>query len=127
MCKTYVTDQGWLPFCCEVCWDSHDAEFQRDCERGRFDHLFKETTVDHLDVQENCSCTAVEDPWCEVHGEQYLFPLYWRIGTLVFLTWCLAWMFIVLVSGDVHPVMHIWNLLNVAGGGYIVHTAWKKY
>jgi hypothetical protein len=33
VCRQRITDSGWVPFCCEVCFDSADAEDQRLIER----------------------------------------------------------------------------------------------
>jgi hypothetical protein len=40
-CDQRITDSGWVPFCCEVCWDSTDAEERRLCESGLYDQLFR--------------------------------------------------------------------------------------
>lgn len=43
-CRSVLTGEqvrDWGVFCCEICWDSEDAETQREIEAGRFDHLWK--------------------------------------------------------------------------------------
>ncbi len=37
VCKQRITDVGWDPVCCEVCWDSLDAEERRWCD-GQLTH-----------------------------------------------------------------------------------------
>lgn len=39
ICKFRPTQSDWLPFCCEVCWDSFDAEERRNLESGMYDDL----------------------------------------------------------------------------------------
>jgi hypothetical protein len=39
VCGQWPTTSDWLPFCCEVCWDSADAEMSRDIESGKYDDL----------------------------------------------------------------------------------------
>lgn len=34
VCGERITMTGWTPFCCEVCFDSADADEQRLLERG---------------------------------------------------------------------------------------------
>lgn len=33
VCRQWITDSGWAPFCCEVCFDSDDAQTRREIER----------------------------------------------------------------------------------------------
>lgn len=33
VCRQRITDGGWAPFCCEVCFDSDDAQTRREVER----------------------------------------------------------------------------------------------
>jgi hypothetical protein len=39
-CRQRITTDDWEPFCSEICWDSADAEFQRQVESGYIDSLF---------------------------------------------------------------------------------------
>lgn len=50
VCRQRITMRGWEPFCCEVCWDSADAE----------DH---EMTVRMLRDAPNCG-----HEWCGADG-----------------------------------------------------------
>jgi len=36
VCRQRVTAPEWMPFCSEVCYDSHDAEVIRLVERGAY-------------------------------------------------------------------------------------------
>lgn len=33
VCGERITDAGWDPACCEVCWDSMDADEQRNLDK----------------------------------------------------------------------------------------------
>lgn len=45
VCGRRITMSCWVPFCCEVCFDSEDAQTRREMDAGLFETLLREDVV----------------------------------------------------------------------------------